>query len=543
MNKRLIIIIFTIIFFNLIFIRNVSAAAPTASISRSSATITSGQSVTASLTIRNFTTAQVQITSSGATSGCSYNDIIQSDTGENITKTVTVTCKSTSVGIIAFSYEVTALNKEYQEANLSGSTSVTVTTPREKDTNNYLKSIGVKDYEITPEFNKDTMEYTVDVPATVNKVTIEAEKESSYATVEGTGEKEVDEGANTFEIKVTSETGVERIYKITVNVKDENPINITIDGEEYTIMKNLKNVETPSTYETTTVKINEFDIPAFHSETSGYTLVGVKNSEGKQLLAIYNEEENTYTLYNETKSDQLLLYIMKITEEKEGFIKSTVTINDITYDALKLNENSNYILIYAMDIVTAEKNYYVYDKDNNSYVVYNDELMNMYKTETEKYKQVILYGGVGAIAIIFILLIICLRKPKRSKKKKKELEKREEQEVKIEKIDIQKQKKDEEELEREIEEKLSKKEPSKSSKNPTNNNKKKKNPPKTNTEVLDKVNEATKIIEDFEETTALKKEDLKEVKEQNKKTTEELEATMYDLFKEEKPKKRKKKKK
>ena len=76
-----------------------------------------------------------------------------------------------------------------------------------------------------------------------------------------------------------------------------------------------------------------------------------------------------------------------------------------------------------MDIVTAEKNYYVYDKDNNSYVVYNDELMNMYKTETEKYKQVILYGGVGAIAIIFILLIICMRKPKRSKKKKKELEK------------------------------------------------------------------------------------------------------------------------
>ena len=98
-------------------------------------------------------------------------------------------------------------------------------------------------------------------------------------------------------------------------------------------------------------------------------------------------------------------------------------------------------------------------------------------------------------------------------------------------------------VEREIEEKLSKKEPSKSSKNPTNNNKKKKTPPKTNTEVLDKVSEATKIIEDFEETTALKKEDLKEVKEQNKKTTEELEATMYDLFKEEKPKKRKKKKK
>ena len=526
---------------------NVSAAG-SASISASANYVEEGSKVTFYISLKNVAAWDLTGQGYGATSGCSLGDqgVGDSGTGANINKTLSVTCKTTSVGQVSFSISgniSSANGNNIEKTSVNTSKIVVVTEPREKDTNNYLKSISVKDYEITPEFNKDTMEYTVDVPATVNKVTIEAEKESSYATVEGTGEKEVDEGANTFEIKVTSETGVERIYKITVNVKDENPINITIDGEEYTIMKNLKNVETPSTYETTTVKINEFDIPAFHSETSGYTLVGVKNSEGKQLLAIYNEDENTYTLYNETKSDQLLLYIMKITEEKEGFIKSTVTINDITYDALKLNENSNYILIYAMDIVTAEKNYYVYDKDNNSYVVYNDELMNMYKTETEKYKQVILYGGVGAIAIIFILLIICLRKPKRSKKKKKELEKREEQEVKIEKIDIQKQKKDEEELEREIEEKLSKKEPSKSSKNPTNNNKKKKNPPKTNTEVLDKVNEATKIIEDFEETTALKKEDLKEVKEQNKKTTEELEATMYDLFKEEKPKKRKKKKK
>lgn len=526
---------------------NVSAAG-SASISASANYVEEGSKVTFYINLKNVAAWDLTGQGYGATSGCSLGDqgVGDSGTGANINKTLSVTCKTTSVGQVSFSISgniSSANGNNIEKTSVNTSKIVVVTEPREKDTNNYLKSIGVKDYKITPEFNKDTMEYTVDVPATVNKVTIEAEKESSYATVEGTGEKEVDEGANTFEIKVTSETGVERIYKITVNVKDENPINITIDGEEYTIMKNLKNVETPSTYETTTVKINEFDIPAFHSETSGYTLVGVKNSEGKQLLAIYNEDENTYTLYNETKSDQLLLYIMKITEEKEGFIKSTVTINDITCDALKLNENSNYILIYAMDIVTAEKNYYVYDKDNNSYVVYNDELMNKYKEETEKYKQVILYGGVGAVAIIFILLIICLRKPKRSKKKKKELEKREEHEVKIEKIDIQKQKKEEEELEREIEEKLSKKEPSKSSKNPTNNNKKKKTPPKTNTEVLDKVNEATKIIEDFEETTALKKEDLKEVKEQNKKTTEELEATMYDLFKEEKPKKRKKKKK
>lgn len=515
---------------------NVSAAG-SASISASANYVEEGNRVTFYINLKNVAAWDLTGQGYGATSGCSLGDkgVGDSGTGANINKTLSVTCTTTSVGQVSFSISgniSSANGQNIEKTNVSTSKIVVVTEPREKDTNNYLKSIGVKDYKITPEFNKDTMEYTVDVPATVNKVTIEAEKESSYATIEGTGEKEVDEGANTFEIKVTSETGVERIYKVTVNVKDENPINITIDGEKYTVMKNLKNVETPSTYETTTVKIDEFDIPAFYSKTSEYTLVGVKNSKGIQLLAIYNKEENTYTLYSETKSNQLLLYIMKITEEKEGFIKSTVTINDITYDALKLNENSDYILIYALDIVTGEKNYYIYDKDNNSYVKYNDALMNMYRTETEKYKQVILYGGIGAIAITFILLIICMKKPKRSKKRKKEKEKRPEQEVKIDKINIQQQKKQDEEL--------NEKKSQKSLEN--NNNKKKKNSPKTNTEVLDKVNEATQIIEDFEHTSALNKEDLKGVKEQNKKTTEELEATMYDLFKEDNSKKRRKKK-
>ena len=528
---------------------NVSAAG-SASISASANYVEEGNRVTFYINLKNVAAWDLTGQGYGATSGCSLGDqgVGDSGTGSNVNKTLSVTCTATSVGQISFSISgniSSASGNNIEKTTVSTSKIVVVTEPRELDTNNYLKSIGVKDYEITPAFNKDTMEYTVDVPATVNKVTIEAEKESSYATLEGTGEKEVDEGANTFEIKVTSETGVERIYKITVNVKDENPINITIDGENYTIMKNLKNVETPSTYETTTIKINEFDIPAFYSETLGYTLVGVKNSEGTQLLAIYNEENNSYTLYNETQSNQLLLYIMKINEAKEGFIKSTVTINDITYDCLKLNDTSNFILIHAMDIVTGEEDYYIYDKENNSYVLYNDELMNMYVTETEKYKQVILYGGIGAVVVIFILLIVCMRKPKRQKKKKITPESKEEKEVRIEKINVQKQKQDEEELAKEIEEKLNKKESTKSSKNTTNNKsktKKKETTPKTNTEVLNKVNEATQIIEDFEKTTALNKEDLKEVKEQSSKTTEELEATMYDLFKEDKPKKRKKKK-
>lgn len=497
----------------------------------------------------SYNSSYLKLTSSSAENGGTYM-VGYASNGSTYSKTYTFRFQvlksgSTTVGVNSY------LVYEFDESQMSISSStktIRLMTQAELEatysSDNNLKALSIDDYELTPAFSADTLEYTITVPSEVTKIKINATKNDSTATVSGDGEHEVNEGSNVFEIKVQAQNGSAKTYKITVNVEDANPINITTDNTSYTIVKRRDNIEAPSSYTETTITIDDVEIPAYYSEASGLTLIGVKDEAGNVYLAIYYADENRYEIYNENKSDQLTLYIKEIPEEKEGFVKSTITINDQTYECLKLNnDTSDFILIYAMNILTGEEDYYIYDKENNSYVAYNDEIMSMYVTETEKYKQVILYGGIGAIAIIFILLIICMRKPKRSKKKKKELEKREEQVVKIEKIDIQKQKKDEEELEREIEEKLSKKEPSKSSKNPTNNNKKKKNPLKTNTEVLDKVNEATKMIEDFEKTTTLNQEDLKEVKEQNKKTTEELEATMYDLFKEDKPKKRKKKKK
>ncbi len=458
MKKFKLLFYFIICFF---FIKNVSAAAPTASISVSSSSVTSGQSVTAYVKVNNFTTAKIKIDSAGATTGCSYNNIIQSDTGENITETIPVTCKASGQGVINISYTVTALNKNYEQANLSGSKSVSVNPPREKDTNNYLKSIGVTGYTLTPEFNKDVMEYSVEVPNTVDKVTLEASPESGYANISGIGEVEVNEGANVFEIKVTSETGAERIYKVNVNVKDENPINVSIGDANYTIMKNVKNVEAPATYEATTVKIEDMDIPAFYSEVTDFTLVAVKNQNGDVSFAIYNEEKNTYTLYNENVSDQLYLYILPATEEKEGFVKTTLTINDNTYDVLK-SENGNTYLVYAMDIYSGEKHYYLYDQKNNSYVLYDEDLFNSFTMEITRYKQVVLAFGGAIIVLILCIMFLLFKKPKNTKKKayKEALLKMKEEE---------KKRKDDDAFKKHTKE-----------------------------DAVEKMNDATKIIEDFE---------------------------------------------
>ena len=515
-------------------------AKPSYSVSTTSSYIEAGSKVTASITLSNVKAWNIKIKSYGATSGCDQNISDTADT--NITKTISVTCTATSVGQISFVFYGDAVSSGETEAtNIDATKIVVVTAPREKDSNNYLKSIGVTGYTLTPEFNQDTLEYSVDVPATVDKVTLEASAASSYATVSGTGEVEVNEGANSFEIKVTSETGVERIYKVTVNVKDENPIEVSIDGNSYTVMKNAKNLETPSTYEATTVKINDFDIPAFYSETSKYTLVGVKDSKGDTFFAIYDKDKNSYTLYNENKSDQLLLYIRDITSEMDGFVKDKVTINEVSYDCFKSNDGS-LTLVYAMNIVTGKEDYYLYDKEENTFLLYDDSLIVSLTNEVNKYKMTILYM---AAAIIFLIIVIFGMLLKRSKKKVRV--KYPSDEVKVEKISPEIKKNEEvkkkKNVKEDVKEEAQKMVDKQLEDSTVKNNKDRKNKKKSKDEAIDEVNKASEIIENYEKTIRLSQKELAKKKKEMEEKEKNTEVTMYDIFEDDRKKKSKKKKK
>ena len=473
-------------------------AAPSYSMSLSATSIEQGSSVTATLTISGVAAWNVSLEGNGSTSGCTQRYADATSNGGNTTKYLTVTCRSTGIGQISFRATGDATSSDGKTSNISAVRVVTVTAPRQRDANNNLKSLSVKGYKLSPEFNADTLEYSVDVPNTVNKVTIEGEKASSYASITGTGEFEVSEGANAFSVIVTSETGNAKEYKINVNVKDENPINLNISNSDYTIVKNVKKIEAPSTYEVTTIKINDIEVPAFYSEVSNFTLVAIKNGKGDLAFAIYDKDKNSYTLYNENKSDQLLLYIMPIDKELEGFTKSTVKINDIDYDCVKKDD---LVIVKAMNIVTGKEDYYIYDKELNNYVKYNTNLFDSYNEEIAKYKQVLLYLGIGSIVVIFVLILIILHKPKRKKVNKKVIENKDSD------IEVKKIEKESIKEEKEIKPSVKKE------------------------DITKEIDEATKIIDDFENNN--KKEEKKE---------SELEPTMYDIFSEDKKKKKRKKK-
>lgn len=400
----------------LAFSLRLNVDALSSSLKVSSSSIENGSSVKATVTVSGAAAWNIKIFSSGATNGCDASYADATSDGKNTTKSFTVTCKSSATGVINFSVTGDITSEDGSNKSVSASKTVTVTKAREKSTNNYLSSLGVEGYEISPSFSKDTLEYSVSVPNTVETITITAKKADSYASVSGTGEVEVIEGANKFLIVVTSETGKDRTYTLNVNVEDNDPINVEINGENYTVVKNKKALTIPELFIETTVDINGYTVPAFYSDITKITLVGLKTREGIIKLFVYND--GNYEEYRELKVANTILMLAEL-KEKDNYIKDKIVINDIEYDCLKVSKKSDYVLFLGKNMATGTDGYYLYDSLEQTIQRYDDELIKVLEDDLKEQEgnTKILYIII-AVLVIFMLFVIIVFSVKNSKIKK-----------------------------------------------------------------------------------------------------------------------------
>ena len=155
------------------------------------------------------------------------------------TKTYNVTTTLSSLDIVAQTYDSDATYEIIGNENLQKGTNniiIRVTAPngvntedytlvvtRTESYNNNLEYLKVEGYAITPEFNKSTSVYELNVSAEVNKVNVLAKAEQETATVSGTGIITLNSGKNVIPVTVTSEAGTTKTYTIIINkAKSDN---------------------------------------------------------------------------------------------------------------------------------------------------------------------------------------------------------------------------------------------------------------------------------------------------------------------------------
>jgi len=330
--------------------------------------------------------------------------------------------KSGSAKVSVKSYNAYSWDESKSSVSISSST-VKIITQEEliasysKD--NSLSSITIDGYSLTPAFNKETLEYVVNVPNTVEKINLNAKANDNSATISGLGEKEVSEGDNLFEIIVTAENGSERKYKVNIKVEDPNPIEVTTsDNQIGTIVKRASSLTKPSVYSESTVTINGEEIPSFTSDITGLTLVGIKVDDNVNLY-IYDEENNTYTIYKEIQFNSSQIHPMEYNEYPKGYKKYEIKINDIDTYIYKYKKESNFGLLYAMNIETGEKELYQYDIKNNNIIKYNCEEIEDLNLMLDNFKFIILVLCGESILLLIILICVIAKKNKNKKIYKK----------------------------------------------------------------------------------------------------------------------------
>ena len=362
-------------------------------------------------------------------------------TGTEKSKTYTFTFKAKKAGTANVKFNVSGGYTFDQEtlSLASKSKSVKIITQAQLEAsyskNNNLSKLAVEGYSLSPSFSSSVTSYTVNLPANTESIKVTGTKADSSASVEGLGTKTVEDGSNTIKIVVTAENGSTKTYTINAIVEELDPIIVTVDEQEYTVVRKAKLLEAPNTdYINSTTKINDHDVPTLFNEKANMTLVGLKDTNGNIKLFIYNND--TYTKYNQYTFEKVTLHILdKEVPNHEKIEEIDITDSNIISipkdENIKITtyvlKNDKYYYFYAINLKNGKENIYRYDKEENTiqrHEFIEEEPVVIDNTDKETYQYII----IGLLAFIFLTYLIILFNlllkgtKKKEKKVKKELE-------------------------------------------------------------------------------------------------------------------------
>ena len=300
----------------------------------------------------------------------------------------------------------------------SSSSSSSKNNINDKDSDNSLKSLSIDDQKLNPEFNKDTLEYSVELENNVEKIKINAEATSSKSSIKGTGEIDVKEGLNKIEVVVTAENGSTRTYIINATVKEKDPIKVKVAGKGYTIVRKLDGLKIPTTFTEKEITISNEKINACYNDNINYTLVALKDENNNIRFYIYNEGKNTYSKFNMISSADLNVIVLKLDDKDDipyRYSKTVFNYNDDSIDGYSYG-NTDFKVIYGINAITGEEGLYQYDTKDNTIQRFFNEQTNLYVNLVQKLKLAFII--LGSVILIFtIIIIILLSKNVKFKKK------------------------------------------------------------------------------------------------------------------------------
>ena len=196
----------------------------------------------------------------------------------------------------------------------------TNTTTDTRSSNSNLSVLQIAEGSITPEFSSGTLEYQINVPNEITKLTITATPADSKAIVKIAGNEELVVGENAIEVIVTAENGSTTVYKINavraeavLNLQALNVFYINENGEK--IPLTLSPIFEPTIYEYTLENITH--------QIENLIIEGTATRENAEIQITGNEGlkegENTVQIKvivkDESGLEEVKTYTIKLNKE------------------------------------------------------------------------------------------------------------------------------------------------------------------------------------------------------------------------------------
>ncbi len=234
---------------------------------------------------------------------------------------------SNIIATVGITFQKEGSNKltltDVPEQGSVSSNNINVTNKKSDNAN--LKSLSVNGKSV-PGFSKDKTEYKVTV--NTNKVTIEAKSEDSQAQVNipGAGELNLSLGEQTFNIVVTSESGIDKNYKLVINYEAPKDTDNSLKTLElYNGSNKIKELDYKSgvyTYEGIKVK----------TDVSKLTIKATVNNSKAKFVENYGPRdaeldygENILEVRVESESGEVATYSIKVNREDGRSADSTLS--------------------------------------------------------------------------------------------------------------------------------------------------------------------------------------------------------------------------
>lgn len=250
---------------------------------------------------------------------------------------------------------VLSFNMNIVQASNTGKNELSEEEIKEKEdkANKNLSYLRVEEYEIYPEFNKNTLNYDLIIPEDVTKVDVDTEPEMEGAVVRISGNTKLTKSDSTINITVTAINGTSKTYKI--NVIKEPEVNLKLESLEIEGL-NLNPIFNEDTfYYTSSIEDTELTdlnvIAKSNNESANIEIIGNKNIvDGENNINIILKSNDETTIY------QVLVDVDKLGEkEKEADNVITRIRNIMKYATIGIASLIGLIILLIIITVIVKK--------------------------------------------------------------------------------------------------------------------------------------------------------------------------------------------